>query len=384
MRFAKTPLRYMPQLDGIRAIAVMLVFCSHWLPQNNPLHSFPLGRIGVDIFFVLSGFLITKILLKERFDVDQRVSADRKIYIFYIRRALRIFPIYYLLLIIIFITNMEDARSSLLWYASYMTNFYLFKEQNWINHLSHLWTLAVEEQYYLFWPLIIMFIPRNKLLKVIMFFIILGPVSRAIFYSINPDAYIFSNILTINCIDILSMGALLAYIHSGNFQFTINKSVIYIIAGSMLGVILLSAAGLLHGFISAVFHNTAVAIISVLLIHKASIGFEGGIGKLLETNFLVYIGKISYGLYLYHNFIPKIYHKLFEKTNLQNVSIPFTEGYTFAPFIQNQYLLFPLFIFTALVIATFSWYVIEKPINGLKSRFGYDKKEGSTEAVSTV
>jgi peptidoglycan/LPS O-acetylase OafA/YrhL len=179
------------------------------------------------------------------------------------------------------------------------------------------------------------------------------------------------------------MGALLAYIHSGNFQFTINKSVIYIIAGSMLGVILLSAAGLLHGFISAVFHNTAVAIISVLLIHKASIGFEGGIGKLLETNFLVYIGKISYGLYLYHNFIPKIYHKLFEKTNLQNVSIPFTEGYTFAPFIQNQYLLFPLFIFTALVIATFSWYVIEKPINGLKSRFGYDNKEGATEAVST-
>jgi peptidoglycan/LPS O-acetylase OafA/YrhL len=384
MRFAKTPLSYMPQLDGIRAIAVMLVFCSHWLPQNNLLHSFPLGRIGVDIFFVLSGFLITKILLKERFEADPYVSTDRKIYIFYVRRALRIFPIYYLLLALIYISNMEDARSSLLWYASYMTNFYLFKEHSWINHLSHLWTLAVEEQFYLFWPLIMMFVPKNKLLKVMVFFIVLGPVSRAIFFLINPSYYVFNNILTVNCIDTLSLGALLAYIHSGNFQFTINKSVLYIMGGAMVSIIVLSAAGLLHNFIISVFHSTAVALLAIPVIHKASTGFQGKTGKLLENKFIIYIGKISYGLYLYHNFIPKLYHKLFEKFNVQNIPVPFTDGYTFAPLIENRYILFPLFLLTALAVATFSWYIIEKPINSLKSRFSYERKVPDSDPVSTA
>jgi peptidoglycan/LPS O-acetylase OafA/YrhL len=83
MKFAQTPLNYMPQLDGIRVIAVTLVFCSHWLPQDSLIHAFPLGRIGVDIFFVLSGFLITKILLKERFNADSYILSASGCYLYF-------------------------------------------------------------------------------------------------------------------------------------------------------------------------------------------------------------------------------------------------------------------------------------------------------------
>jgi peptidoglycan/LPS O-acetylase OafA/YrhL len=382
MKFAQTPLSYMPQLDGIRGIAVMLVMFRHWLPQEDLINFLPLGRIGVDIFFVLSGFLITKILLKERFESDASLSTGKKIYTFYIRRSLRIFPVYYLLLLVVFIINLEGSRGSILWYATYATNFFLFKEQSWVNHLSHLWTLAVEEQFYLFWPFVILFVPKNKLLKVIQFFIVLGPLSRAIFYLINPSIY--NNILTINCIDTLSLGGLLAYIHMGYYQFTISKAALYNILVALIAVVFLSAAGLLTPVIDTMFHSTAVALLALVVIHKASTGFEGSIGAALENKSLLYMGKISYGLYLYHNFIPLIYQKVFDKFNLRNVTIPFTDGFTFAPILDNKYLTFPLYLLTVLVIASLSWFLLERPLNNLKNRYGYKRKPNSVGSVSTI
>jgi peptidoglycan/LPS O-acetylase OafA/YrhL len=154
-------------------------------------------------------------------------------------------------------------------------------------------------------------------------------------------------------------------------------------AGLLVSVILFSAAGLLHGFVVSVFHSTAIALLALPVIHKASTGFQGKIGTTLESKPMVYIGKISYGLYLYHSFIPKLYQKAVEKLNLQNVSLPFTEGYTLDSFLANQYLTFPLYFLTAIIVASVSWFLIERPINNLKNRFGYERKI-NIEPVSTI
>ncbi|MFK7740573.1 MAG: acyltransferase family protein [Planctomycetota bacterium] len=146
--------RHIPSLDGLRAIAVLLVLWSHaphgvdgypdWLKTAHWLAS-P-GGLGVELFFALSGFLITRILLVER----QRGQAVRW---FLLRRLLRIFPIYYLLIVVVALVEPTDR---LAWYLLYLNNFtdVIWPPQNGIG-LGHTWSLCVEEHFYLLWPLVV-------------------------------------------------------------------------------------------------------------------------------------------------------------------------------------------------------------------------------------
>jgi peptidoglycan/LPS O-acetylase OafA/YrhL len=193
----------MPQLDGIRGIAVLMVIVSHWLPHNRLVAFLPLGGIGVDIFFVLSGFLITRILLAERYAPKEQTTRKERIRIFYLKRALRIFPAYYGLLFVIWMLNVADARAYSGWYASYLANVYIYETKVW-NITTHLWSLAVEEQFYLVWPFVIMFIPGRYLPKFFVLLMAAGPLSRYLFHLADPT--IFNRILTINCIDTLGIG----------------------------------------------------------------------------------------------------------------------------------------------------------------------------------
>ena len=119
-------LRYMPQLDALRAIAVGLVVVYHfWRPARQSLH---FGSIGVRIFFVLSGFLITGILLEARRELDAgRTSPGAAVRRFYLRRVLRIFPVYYLVLAIAWAGNVVGAREGIAWHAAYLSNLYFFR-----------------------------------------------------------------------------------------------------------------------------------------------------------------------------------------------------------------------------------------------------------------
>ena len=152
------PLGYIKQLDGIRAIAVLLVIVSHWFPGGFASR-YVLGSIGVDIFFVLSGFLITRILIAERLKFSAAPSTYsrlKSIKNFMVRRSLRIFPIYYLLLILLVLCANQfpnPVAQDWKWYFFYLQNILFYINQGWPGgKLSHLWSLAVEEQFYLFWP----------------------------------------------------------------------------------------------------------------------------------------------------------------------------------------------------------------------------------------
>eukprot|EP01136_Pigoraptor_vietnamica_P044419 Opistho-1_new@21151 len=159
-------LKYYEGLDVLRAFAVCFVIIAHWGPSKfrSEILTFifqkiiPDGLFGVDLFFVLSGFLITSILLNAKDNANgNRMTIIKS---FYIRRALRIFPIYYLLIAIVYLLNDQSVKDHLIYYLSYTSNFLTFKLRDW-GSISHTWSLAVEEQFYLIWPWIIIFIPKK-------------------------------------------------------------------------------------------------------------------------------------------------------------------------------------------------------------------------------
>ena len=174
---------YFPQLDALRAIAVFFVLLEHWVPGTYWFKIFPYGMAGVTLFFVLSGFLITRILLRSRIKSESlNQSKLHSLKQFYIRRTLRIFPIYYITIFILLIFNINNIRQIFFWFLTYTSNIYFYLIQNWAGSLSHLWTLAVEEQFYIIWPFIILFIPKRFLFRTIILIISTGPVFRTVLF----------------------------------------------------------------------------------------------------------------------------------------------------------------------------------------------------------
>jgi peptidoglycan/LPS O-acetylase OafA/YrhL len=346
---------YMPQLDTLRTFAVFLVLLGHWMSEEEWMKVFPYGMLGVTLFFVLSGFLITGILIKSRNISDQKnESKFHSAKQFYIRRTLRIFPIYYITLIVLFIFNIQNIRSVFLWFLFYASNIYFFKIQSWQGSLSHLWTLAVEEQFYIIWPFIILFIPGKYLYRSIIGIILIGPVFRTIIFLFSRSDPNFSDILTPACMDYFGLGALLAYFRSNNIQSLEFKNMrikLFLLANIFSIIILYFLS---DNLITETIFKFNIAVICLSLISKASTGFSGFLKKVFENSVLMYLGKISYGLYLFHNFIPLVYNVL----NL--------------PPIQNVYFKFSVQAALLVLIASASWFAIERPINNLKRYFKYN------------
>ena len=130
-----------PHLDGLRAVAVLAVAWSHWAPRHQ--FGIPFGT-GVHLFFVLSGYLITRILLRIR-TADSRAAGLRA---FYIRRALRIFPAYYLW-VAFAVATLPSVAATWPWHVGYLSNLLIYRQHEWAGPVSHWWSLAVEEQFYL-------------------------------------------------------------------------------------------------------------------------------------------------------------------------------------------------------------------------------------------
>ena len=165
---------YIPGLDGVRGMAALLIMFLHFVPgynQNEHPYLYLLkkvsvvGQIGVPLFFVLSGFLITRILISSKHETNYFKR-------FYLRRAVRIFPLYYLFLVInFFIIPLINKQAFLPWNLT--KYYYLYLQNvamtfNWKEaDLPHLWSLAVEEHFYLVWPVLIYFLSHKSILKVI-------------------------------------------------------------------------------------------------------------------------------------------------------------------------------------------------------------------------
>jgi peptidoglycan/LPS O-acetylase OafA/YrhL len=350
------------KLDAVRGLAVLLVLLHN--TDNYPsLHLSVIsqnGWMGVDLFFVLSGFLITGILL----DTKQSQGYFRN---FYARRCLRIWPLYYSVLLFMFVMvplvrsseahTVFEARSSPWWsYLLFLQNFLVPIPSMATGPLGVTWSLAVEEQFYLIWPLIVRFCTESQLRKIAIAVICISPALR--FYLSLHQVNIYSNPFCRS--DGLMAGALLALVlRSSSFLPSnfLKRAWIILLVSSPLAL----ALETLHAR-WIVFSLTAMA--STALIFLALFSTQRWLQAVLTNRFLVYTGTISYGIYLLQK-LPLDGAKMFHLDQYQFLALPVTTAVTYA-------------------MATISWNLLERPFLKLKRYFEAKPEPGPMEAVAVL
>lgn len=394
---------YIASLDGIRALAVMLVVFFHWPGDHLRLHG---GWIGVQIFFVLSGFLITRILLEEK-------KKPLKEYLsrFYVRRSLRIFPIYYLYLLFLGLAyyGVKSISSGTNGFLQYMAGI----EDNWgylytytynfmqignrmlgISYtnpraVTHLWSLSVEEQFYLFFPMIVYFLSARTLQKAALGIIIGIPVLRGIagyfLLSMQPDVWWAGRVLYRNSLlqlDSFAFGILLALPFFKKYYTMLTAPKVLFTALAVSIAIALGDAFLIGedtlwsglGFDNperqTYFHRhmyrfSLINLCAMLLIAHSVAGRP--LLKIFENKYLIYIGRISYGIYLYHVLLKAItLEMLFRVFGRESV----LHNYFF------ESISFILYLAIVFIISHLSFRYIETPFLRLKERYSERKISG--------
>ena len=284
-------------LDGVRAIAILSVIWHHSSGVNPAdFHIFSRGYLGVDLFFVMSGFLITHLLIKE-----QRTNNCISLKQFYIRRTLRIFPLYYGYLAFMvgwgFLTDKEKFEEIL-----QPLPYYLFYISNWTpEHIPQFfhraWSLAVEEQFYLVWPILVImfgFVMSARFIVGITFFILAGSLG---WFGVN--AVEFSNDLVpyrtilIGCLTAI----LLNYERTFNYFRMVFKS--NIVALVLLSSVLLSIGvqrGPILGLGQLVVHLLMALFLAACVLNENNI-----LARFLKLKLVQKIGMVSYGMYILHS-----------------------------------------------------------------------------------
>ena len=342
------------ELDSIRGLAALAIVIFHlWLRQVGAL------GLAVNVFFVLSGYLITSIILNNEL-------TDHFLITFYARRCLRIWPIYYLTLAILVLVNpwlptpgnLEEWPYYLT-YTQGIAHSWVGREPTFPDAFQHTWTLAIEEQFYLFWPALLWMIGRRRLPLIAFILIVLAVFARAL--GLNRF------ILITQC-DGLALGGLLAYLMAARerFQSILASSrrrltVLSVIVSGLLFGFLVLARGL-PGHRLNVVGNAAleslVLLASNLILFAMTAVVVLNAGKpwlvWLRDKRLVYLGTISYGLYLYHQFLFNIWDNYATYYGWRN---------TLATDLAK--------VGASVAIASLSWRFVERPILTLKDRFLY-------------
>ena len=358
---------YFKQLDALRALAVSMVIFSHWPGYHQEMWSDDLfwfnGEIGVKLFFVISGFLITGILLEGRIKADQNdLGKVSLLKTFYIRRFLRIFPLYYATLFVAFVLGHPDVLASWKWHVTYLSNFYYAMRGEYLGEVSHFWSLAVEEQFYFVWPLIILFLPKKWLLSFIACSICIAPLYRYVSMFIFGQNDVTVTVVPISSMDCLSAGALLALLGSRYTSDAVAKRSHDLIR--KVGLLSMIGFFALNSLISmpdeyqwyGIFISRLLLVPCLLaLVTLFMEGFSGRTGRVLESPALAYFGKISYGIYIFHFFVPGLAYWLCTKIRLD---------------LSPQHML-GLNLSILILISSLSWYLFEKPLNQLKRYFPY-------------
>ena len=361
-------------LDGIRGMAIALVMLFHLL-YSHPLTRTLLtilssdlaraGWVGVDLFFALSGFLLTGILFDS--------LADRHFFRnFYLRRLLRIAPLYYAVLVVIAFID----RSSLSGTPFALVALYLQNTSLWWHHvypatplvstLQPYWSLAVEEQFYLVWPVIVFLVrSRRRLMGVALLGIVLAPLSRAVLFAHGASLEALYK-LTFCRADSLLCGAWLALAVRGPMREHVLRSARWVFWAACAGCIAIAIRGGNFDFVAS--HSVNLIGYTLLAFAgSALIGMALRNGTLTQRFFtaapLRWLGRYSYGLYLWHWIV-----------NILTASLG--AGF-FAHFLTSPALIrlaraaVQLAIALPLAVASFHFY--EKPFLKLKRFFNYDR-----------
>ena len=298
---------YRPEVDGLRAIAVLSVIFYHFKIEFFGFSFLSGGFLGVDIFFVISGFLITSIILEEVTKTNNFSILD-----FYIRRSRRILPALYVVILFFIILGfiflipsyLINFYNSIFYILFFLSNLFFYRNSTAYGHelseiipLLHTWTLSVEEQFYIIFPifffLIYKYFKNKTLLILISVFLISLFISE--YFLVNNKNFNFYSPIT-RAWEFIT-GAFVAYFYRNN-KLIIDKKILDLVSAVGLSMIIFS----IFFFKKEYSHPSTLTLIPVIgssLILLAS-RRETIIFKLLSQKFLVYIGLISYSLYLWH------------------------------------------------------------------------------------
>lgn len=320
------------------------------------------GWCGVDLFFVLSGFLITTILIETRQDAHYFRN-------FFMRRVLRIFPLYYVSLIVLFswITGLKDGES--LWHYLFAQNWRgLFGQQQSPGPLLHFWSLAVEEQFYLVWPVVIWWIRPKNLPAFCLATIIISFVARCIAKWNNVPEGILHG-LTPFRIDSLAMGALVASCRAGQHKERLAQCAPFVFVATLISVLVITileegspygVAGQTIGY--TLFAGLCAALIAMIVDRHP---FAKIPCRFFESGLLRYLGNRSYAIYIVH--APVL---------LLAVAVSRQRPGGDATGIRDV-IYFVVAVGITILIAELSWHLLEKPFLRLKRWFPKSEKTPS-------
>jgi peptidoglycan/LPS O-acetylase OafA/YrhL len=379
--------RRIPELDGLRGTAILMVLIFHlqiagFLRVGKPLSRVVgLGSLGVDLFFVLSGFLITSILIETKDSTNYFSS-------FYARRSLRIFPVCFVCILLYFhawtpLTEhihffggemnppANAVRSDELWYWLYISNW-----RDWLTRggfashwLGHFWSLAVEEQFYLFWPLAIYLCPRPRLPH-----LFAGVIVVSFLLSVAAEfggaAAETVHRLTIFRLDTFALGAMVALIlRNSLWTKRISEHLRVIFPTSTIAALLAIAAfgHIPHvPWISIAYLSAAACFSCAVFLCVSASGSVSWFSRSMRLPWLRKFGKYSYAMYVFHGPIYHLVQLLF--IFLISSRLITAEGIWLSAMRWAEIL---ISFGATYLVALISWRCIERPILKFKSRFTY-------------
>lgn len=340
-----------PQIDGLRALAMLGVLYVHFW-NTMPVTEY----LRVTLFFVISGFLITHILMNAKARGGHIVVRN-----FYIRRALRLFPALMVCFAVAWALNADGFRASAVWHFLPTSNIYFALTQEWHPWVvAHLWSLNVLEQFYLAWPLVILFL-SEKILHVV----VVGGLAVLVFVHANASHLAIGGwwLVLVFAFDPILTGAL-AYLLQRHppVRQVMTSPFAVAVAAAVLASPLALWDGFGHSDSYRFFAQPAVAILVV----GAFQGYRGPIGWLLQSPPAQFLAMISFGVYVYH------------------MMVWYVMAQAFPVFYTKGPLTFAVLSGVTIAVATVSWYVMEAPIGRLKHAFPVRRTGPMAAPVSTA
>ncbi|ASY66172.1 hypothetical protein SJ05684_b51900 (plasmid) [Sinorhizobium sojae CCBAU 05684] len=353
------------QLDGLRAVAVSMVVYAHFYAEDGSHW----GHIGVRLFFILSGFLITRLLLEAR--DDPRYEPATALRSFYARRSLRILPPYFAVLAAVWLIGLESSEKVLVWHALYLSNFWYALQDAWSPWvLCHTWSLSIEEQFYIVWPLIVLTAPRRSI-GAICVGVICCSLAFRFYWPVTGTPTLARDLLPPASMDALAAGALLAVHRSSgaampNWAERCWKPLL-IVSLFLFSIRTVPTTPLLEWFVWIGLEVFPLLPLT-LLVGACSQGIGGYLGRLAQAPPVTALGRISYGVYLYHAVVLAL----------------LVQAQAFIPINVSEQGAGRLVVTGAatLLLASISWIAFERPLNALKRHFPYARGASSAPVAA--
>ncbi|WP_139925197.1 acyltransferase [Hymenobacter sp. DG01] len=359
------PLAYRPELNGVRALAVWVVVVQHWVAPPIMM-----GEMGRQLFFVLSGYLISGIVWKQQVYPGAPGAWGRRLGTFYLRRLLRIIPPYYCALALSALLPLATIREYPVWFLLPAANHLFYYLQRWGEGLGHLWTLAVDEQFYLLWPALLAVVGRRWQWLLL---VGVGGLAFRVGWSllVTPG---FVLVLLPSSLDLFAAGSLLRFFEKSQGLGRWARGHNVLLAWALWWTLWAALHNYQGGAIWLMVFPTVGAIASFLtlgwLLHYPVAARQAG----LLHPALLWLGKRSFGTYLYHLLLPVFWQRLVYK--LWPAGSEWREV-LLGP-LPTVLVLAPLLI----LLSAASWHLIEAPLGRLKRHLAYSPAAGNEAARS--